>query len=149
MTITTKIKTILSAMVDDVNCALKSYQYNDKPTANVTLDKGMESPTALFMQLTDWTVDLSGGTAKETTEINVSFLISEKQLDATADKQETAIDTAWGIAKDFIGRVLATNGIVPTGDTIDVKSVFLRSDSARTGVNVSMTLTTKQGYCII
>lgn len=135
-------------MVNSTSSALKSYQYNDKPTANVQLDRGKESPTALLMQITDWKIDVSTGIAREQCQANVSFLVNDSQLDNQANKQEGYIDIAFGLAKQFISSVLNDPALAVDEDTIDVKSVFMRSDSNRSGVNVQLTISQKQGSCI-
>lgn len=148
MYIIDRLKSILQAEVQDETASLKSFQYNDKPTANIVLDRGMKSPTALLMQVTDFRIDINTGVAKEKCMVNISFLVSETELDNSANKQETAINMAWTCAKEFITDVINDSTIGIEEDTIEAKTVFLRSDSGRTGVNISMTIAQKQGECL-
>lgn len=148
MNIINRLTFILDAMVEDTNCALASYQYNDKPTANVVLDRNMADPTAILFQLTDWELDWAKGTIKERASINISFLKKEPKLDAKGDEQEAIIDEMKDIAIDFLQRLNGQRfsvGIVD--DKVKVKSIFMRSDSNRTGVNLEFELEEVQGSC--
>ncbi len=149
MVIVTKITDILAAMVEDTGCDLASYQYNDASTANVRLDSKMPSPTALFYQITDWRLDFSTGLLKERTSINVSFLKKETKLDDGGSDQDAIIDDMKEIAIDFLSRVLADKTLRLLDYDIRMKSVFLRSDSNRTGVNLTLEIEEVQGECII
>lgn len=148
MIIVTKIIGVLEAMVTDTNCKLKSYQYNDRPTANVRLDSKKPSPTAVLMQLTDWDMDIKSGVLTEEADINVTFLSKEGKMDADGDEQEPIIDAMRDLAVEFISRVREISSIRIEDDTVKVKSVFLASDSNRTGVNITLTIKQKQGGCI-
>lgn len=148
MIIVTKIIGVLEAMVTDTNCKLKSYQYNDRPTANVRLDSKKPSPTAVLMQLTDWDMDIKSGVLTEEADINVTFLSKEGKMDADGDEQEPIIDAMRDLAVEFISRVREISSIRIEDDTVKVKSVFLASDSNRTGVNITLTIKQKQGGCL-
>lgn len=148
MIIVTKIIGVLEAMVTDTNCKLKSYQYNDRPTANVRLDTKSPSPTAVFMQLTDWDMDIKSGVLTELANINVTFLSKDGKMDADGNEQEPIIDAMRDLAVEFISRVREIQSIRIEDDTVKVKSVFLASDSNRTGVNITLTIKQKQGGCI-
>ena len=148
MIIVTKIIGVLEAMVTDTNCKLASYQYNDRPTANVRLDTKSPSPTAVFMQLTDWDMDIKSGVLTEEANINVTFLSKEGKMDADGDEQEPIIDAMRDLAVEFISRVREIPSIRIEDDTVKVKSVFLASDSNRTGVNITLTIKQKQGGCL-
>lgn len=147
MRIVKTIIEILEEMVNDTNCALKSYQYNDRPTANVTLDRGKESPTALLYQITDWKMGLNQITEKERATIMISFLTKEAALDALGLPQDDVIDEMKDIAIDFVQRLKMANFKI-YGDDIVAKSVYLRSDSNRTGVMLMIDVEEKQGQCI-
>lgn len=149
MNIIRHLTTILEDMKNDTDCLLNSYQYNDKPTANINLDRKMEDITALLIQITDFQLEMNSMTVRETADINISFLQRETKLDAQGSEQDIMIDNTKDVAIDFLKRVFALKGFRIVDDTINVKSVFLRSDSARTGVNISFKITELQGECIL
>ena len=142
------IRGVLADMVSDTNSKLKSYQYNDKPTANVRLDTKNPSPTAVLMQLTDWDMVIGKGILTEEANINVTFLSKENKMDADGVQQEAIIDDMRDLAVEFIQRVREIQSIRIEDDTVRVKSVFLASDSNRTGVNITLTIKQKQGSCL-
>lgn len=142
------IRKVLDDMVTDTKCKLASCQYNDKPTANVRLDSKKPSPTAVLMQLTDWDMDIRSGVLTELANINVTFLSKEGKMDADGDEQEPIIDAMRDLAVEFISRVREIQSIRIEDDTVKVKSVFLASDSNRTGVNITLTIKQKQGGCL-
>lgn len=146
--IVTRINQILEDMVNDEYCDLASYQYEDKPTANVKLDNKNPSPTALFIQITDWKLSFDRMTVKEKAYVNISFLSKESKLDAGGIEQDVIIAEMKDLAVDFLQRLLEDKSLRLLDDTIDMKSVFLRSDSNRTGVNISLEVEEKQGECI-
>lgn len=142
------ITNILEAMVQDDQCGLKSWQYEDKPTANVRLDNKKPSPTALFIQISDWTLGYNTITVKESANVNISFLDKEAKLDAGGLEQDQIIDNTKDIAIEFLARLKAVPGLIVKNDPIKMKSVFLRSDSNRTGVNIELEIEQRQGECI-
>lgn len=148
MIIVRHLMTILEDMKSDTDCLLNSYQYNDKPTSNLVLDKKMEDITAVLFQITDFTITTNRLTVKEEADINITFLQKETKLDAQATEQDTMVDNTKDVAIDFIKRVIADNTLKILDDTIQCKSVYLRSDSNRTGVNVQLRITEKQGSCL-
>lgn len=148
MRIVNKLTDILAAMVEDSGSYLQSYQYNSKPLANVSLDRNKPSPTALLLVVTDWNLIPNGTNVKESAEVNVSFLISQRPADKNMTAvDENIIDRAAAIAVDFISRVMAEKTLRIEDDTLKVKSVYDRSDSTRSGVNLTLTITEKQGVC--
>lgn len=147
MRIVNVILEILQEMVNDTDCALQSYQYNDRPTANVHMDNGKHSPTALLYQVTDFNIGMNAINEKETANIMVSFLQKESKLDAQGIEQQNIIDRMKYLAVQFIQRLSNTNLRVK-GDTITAKSVYLRTDSNRTGVMLTLDLEERQGQCI-
>jgi len=140
---------ILKGMAEDEYCDLASYQYNDKPTANIVLDKKMDDPTALLIQITDWKIDWSKGRILEKAAINLSFLKKEPKLDAKGIEQEAIVSDMKDLAIEFLRRLKQRRFQVRiVDDEITVKSVFLRSDSNRTGVNLQFELEEVQGNCL-
>lgn len=148
MYIVNTLKGILEAMVADSDCTLASWQYEDKPTANVRLDNKMPSPTCLFLQITDFTIDNNMLTAREKASVNLTFLEKEGKLDAGGLAQDEIIGRMKALATEFVQRLRAFKGINIINDEIKAKSVFLRSDSNRTGVNIELMLEQRQGECI-
>lgn len=149
MRLVNKLTDILAAMVEDSGSALQSYQYNSKPLANVVLDRNKPSPTALLLVITDWDMEHNGLNVRESAEVNVSFLISQRPADRNmADVDGQIIDRAIGIAVDFITRLMADKSVRIEDETIRVKSVYDRSDSTRSGVNLTLRITEKQGVCL-
>lgn len=148
MVIVRHLTTILQNMVDDNDSLLKSFQYNDKPTANVKLDSKMEDITAILFQITDFELQMNRLTVREKADINITFLQKESKLDAEGYEQDIIIDNTKDVAIDFIERLMDDKTLRILDDTIDVKSVYLRSDSNRTGVNVNLKIEQKQGECL-
>ena len=148
MYIVRHLTAILQQMVEDTDSLLNSYQYNDKPTANVKLDSKMNDITAVLFQITDFQLQTNRLTVKEKADINISFLQKETKLDAQGTEQDTIIDTTKDVALDFLKRVIADKRLKLQDDTIDIKSVYLRSDSNRTGVNMTLKISEVQGQCL-
>ena len=139
---------ILQNMVEDPDSLLKSYQYNDKPTANVRLDSKMEDITAILYQITDFQLQTNRLTVKEKADVNITFLEKETKLDAQGTEQDIIIDNTKDVALDFLKRVISDKRLKIQDDTIDIKSVYLRSDSNRTGVNMTLKISEVQGQCL-
>lgn len=150
MRITDKIIAILSAMVEDTDSGLNSYQYNSKPLANVSLDRNKPSPTALLLVITDWNLDISKrNIIRETAEVNISFLSNQRPPDRGMAPVEADIITPMAsIAADFLTRIMADNTIFIADDTVKMKSIYDRSDSTRSGVNLTLHIEEKQGVCM-
>lgn len=148
MIIVRHLTAILEDMVNDTDSLVNSYQYNDKPTANIRLDSKMEDITAVLFQITDFKLQTNRLTVKEECDINISFLQKETKLDAQGTEQDGLIDSCKDAALDFIRRVMCDKTLKILDDTIDVKSVYLRSDSNRTGVNVTLKISEIQGSCL-
>lgn len=148
MRIVNTINNILDAMVEDTNCDLASYQYNNLAKGNVRLDNKLPSPTALFIQITDFKLDISLITQKEKCSVFISFLDKEKKIDSEAVDQDVIIDNMTDIAVDFLQRLKDNGSIRILNDDIKLKSVFFQSDSNRSGVTIELELEERQGQCI-
>ena len=148
MIIVRHLTSILEDMVQDTDSLVNSYQYNDKPTANLVLDKKMEDITAVLFQITDFKLNTNRLTVKEEADVNITFLQKETKLDAQGTEQDTMVDNTKDAALDFISRVIADRSLKILNDSIDVKSVYMRSDSNRTGVNIQLKITETQGQCL-
>lgn len=148
MTIVEKLTEILQGMVDDTNCPLQSWQYNRLSKANVRLDTKMPSPTALFVQIVDWKIDMNRLTKRELAHISVSFLDKQPKLDDEGMNEDVIVSKMADLAVDFITRVREDRSIRIENDVVNVKSVFYQSDSNRTGVTVELDITEVQGTCL-
>lgn len=150
MRITDTIITILKAMVADSGCALESYQYNSKPLANVSLDRNKKSPTALLLVITDWQLDISKrNSVREQAEVNISFLTNQRPPDRGMEPVDTDIITPMAsLAADFLARLMADRSLVISDDRVIMKSIYDRSDSTRSGVNLTLHIEERQGVCL-
>lgn len=136
------LKDILEGMVSDTDCALQSWQYNKLSKANVRLDTKMPSPTALFIEITDFKIEMDKFTKKELAHVFVSFLDKESKLDDEGLNEDTIIANMSELAIDFILRIKEERTLRIKNDVINLKSVFYQSDSNRTGVTVELDLET-------
>lgn len=147
MKIVEKIYSILSGMTADQYSKLESFQYNDLATSNVTLDRGKPSPTAVFYNITDFVFGLESGIKRERANCLVAFLDKEKKLDDDSLSQDTIITNMAELGTDFVKRIIDDGTLNIKNDEIKMKSVFLRSDSNRSGVVVELELEEKSGTC--
>lgn len=143
MIIVRKLTNILQQMVEDTDCLLASWQYNNMSKANVRLDNKLPNPTALLVQISDWELNLKLNTKREGAEISIFFLEKEPKLDNEALYQDITVDNCSDMAIDFIKRVKNNPTLRILDETIKVKSVFYQSDSNRSGVCVQMRIETK------
>lgn len=148
MILVQKINNILEGMVNDTNCDLASYQYNNLGKANVVLDNKKPNPTALFVQVTDFVIDMSMINKREKMFILVSFLQKENKLDSEATAQDSIITDMSELAIEFVKRVRADRTIRILNDELKLKSVFYKSDSNRTGVTIELELMDLVGECL-
>ena len=148
MIIVRKLTNILQQMVEDTDCLLQSWQYNNMSKANQRLDNKLPNPTALLVQIADWTINLKMATKREASEISVFFLDKEPKLDNEALYQDITVDNCSDMAIDFIKRVKNDTSLHIMEDTIKVKSVFYQSDSNRSGVCIQFRIEETQGECL-
>lgn len=149
MTIVEKLTEILQGMVDDTECPLQSWQYNRLSKANVRLDTKMPSPTALFIQIQDWRLDMNRLTKRELAHVSVSFLDKQpKQMDDEGMNEDAIVTKMAELAVDFIKLVRQDRSVRITNDVVNLKSVFYQSDSSRTGVTVELDIEEVQGTCL-
>lgn len=141
------LRNILTSMVNDVDCHLASWQYNDMATSNVKLDNKKPSPTAVFYQITDFVYDMTTGIKREKANVLVAFLQKEGKLDADGLEQDEIIKAMSDIAFEFVKKVMNEGSLRVLNDKIVLKSTFLRSDSNRTGVVFELELEEKSGTC--
>lgn len=145
-----KIIKILKDMVADEQCELASYQYNSIAKGNVRLDAKMANPTALLVQITDWSLDLTNMTKREAVEVSLFFLDKETKIDNEALAQEVIIKNMADIACDFLARLMTDKSlrIVIVDENVKIKSVFYQSDSNRDGVCLQMRIEERGGSCL-
>lgn len=150
MRITDIILGTLQAMEDDPGCALRSWQYNSKPLANVSLDRNKPSPTALALVITDWELDLSKrNVVRESAEVSVTFLTVQRPPDRGMEPSDADIITPMAsLAAGFLSRLMENRSIVIDGSSVSMRSVYDRSDSARSGVSVTLRIGERQGVCL-
>lgn len=141
MTLVNKIRAILGS-IDDINTVM----YDSGWSANVRIDRN-PAPYALLYLLSDWTLDISKGVAKEGADIQV-FFFDKANLDAKGEEKDLIVTQMELIAREFIRRVLADNSILVAEDTIKLRSSWGQFDKFCVGVSVSMKLEDKQGGCI-
>ena len=140
-----KIIEILNGLQEDGY--IDNYLFEDRPTANVRLDSRGNTVGILY-QFVDFDLDFSSGLLKESAEINVSFLQKEVKLDAGGNEQYDIVSEMKEVMLEFLRRVKALSEYVITDKVLTIKTVFLNTDSNRTGVNCTFTLKSKQGSCI-
>ena len=141
MTLVNKIRAILGS-IDDINTVM----YDSGWSANVRIDRN-PAPYALLYLLSDWTLDISKGVAKEGADIQV-FFFDKSNLDAKGEEKDLIVTQMELIAREFIRRVLADNTILVAEDTIKLRSSWGQFDKFCVGVSVTMKLEDKQGGCI-
>lgn len=143
-----KLVNILNGMVADTTSNLASFQYNSIAKGNVRLDAKMANPTALLVQITDWSLDLTNMTKREAVEVSLFFLDKETKIDNEALNQEVIIKRMADIACDFLSRLMADKSLRIVEDKVNVKSVFYNSDSNRDGVCLQMRIEERGGSCL-
>lgn len=141
MTLVNKIRAILGS-IDDINTVM----YDSGWSANVRIDRN-HAPYALLYLLSDWTLDISKGVAKEGADIQV-FFFDKANIDAKGEEKDLIVTQMELIAREFIRRVLADNTILVAEDTIKLRSSWGQFDKFCVGVSVTMKIEDKQGGCI-
>ena len=144
-----KLVHILEDMVADTASDLASFQYNSIAKGNVRLDAKMANPTALLVQITDWSLDLTNMTKREAVEVSLFFLDKETKIDNEALAQEVIIKRmADIIACDFLSRLMTDKSLRIVDEKVKIKSVFYQSDSNRDGVCLQMRIEERGGSCL-
>lgn len=143
-----KLVHILEDMVADTASDLASFQYNSIAKGNVRLDAKMANPTALLVQITDWSLDLTNMTKREAVEVSLFFLDKETKIDNEALAQEVIIKNMADIACDFLARLMTDKSLRIVDENVKIKSVFYQSDSNRDGVCLQMRIEERGGSCL-
>lgn len=151
MTLVNKIRSILNSMLTPEHPVegteyINTVMYDSGWSANVRIDRN-PAPYALLYLLSDWTLDISKGVAKEGADIQV-FFFDKANLDAKGEEKDLIVTQMELIAREFIRRVLADNTIIVAEDTIKLRSSWGQFDKFCVGVSVTMKIEDKQGGCI-
>lgn len=141
MTLVNKIKSILESI-----SGVKTVIYDSGFSANQRIDR-KPTPAALLYLLTDWSIDVSKGTAKEAAEAEVFFFDASK-LDATGEQKDITVNEMETLALEFIAKVMSEKSISVKDDTIRMRSTYGKFDKFCVGVSVHIKLEEKQGTCI-
>ena len=120
--------------------------YDSGFSANVRIDR-KEGPYALLYLLSDWAIDVSKGTAKESAEAEVFFFNTAK-LDATGEEKDITVNEMETLALEFIGKVMSDRSVSVIDDKIKMRSTYGRFDKFCVGVSVHIKLEERQGTCL-
>ena len=133
------------AVLNDMT-SVNTVMYDSGFSANVRIDR-KESPYALLYLLSEWTVDISRGTAKEAAELEV-FFFDKADFDATGEEKDLVVSSMNEIALEFIATVMADKSINVLDDTVKLRSSYGKFDKFCVGVSVHMNIEVKQGQCM-
>ncbi len=151
MVLATKILTILNSMLPPENPEqgveyLQSVLYDSAFSANVRIDR-KPLPAALFYLLSDWNLDTTLTTVKESANIQV-FFFDTCPFDAKGEDKDSIIKRMETLAKEFIANVMADKSIVIKTDKIKIQSSYGKFDKFVCGVAVSFEIEEKQASCL-
>ena len=150
MKLVNKVKTILSGMVPSTQPQtgpyLKTVMYDSGFSANVRIDRN-PTPAALFYLLSDWNLDVTTQTVRESANIEV-FFFDVCQLDAKGETKDAIIQNMEILAKDFISRILEDKSIRMVGDSVRIQSSYGKFDKFCVGVAVNLKIEEKQASCL-
>lgn len=141
MTLVNKIRDILAQMPD-----IQTVIYDNQWSSNLRVDRS-PAPYAILYLLSDWTIDISSGVAKEGAQLQV-FFADRAKFDCKGEEKDLIVTQMELIAREFIRRVLADNTIRVIDDTIKLRSSYGSFDAFIVGVSVTMNIEDKQGNCI-
>ena len=141
MQLVNKIRDILAQMPD-----IQTVIYDNQFSSNLRVDRS-PAPYAILYLLSDWTVDISSGVAKEGAEVQV-FFADRAKFDCKGEEKDIIVSQMELLAREFIGRVLAEKTIRVTDDTVKLRSSYGKFDAFVVGVSVMLKIEAKQGTCI-
>lgn len=141
MELVNKIRNILSQMTD-----VQTVIYDNQFSSNLRVDRS-PAPYAILYLLSDWTVDISSGVAKEGAEIQV-FFADRAKFDCKGEEKDLIVMRMELMAREFIRRVLDDKTIRVTDDTVKLRSSYGSFDAFVVGVSVMLKIEDKQGGCI-
>ena len=141
MNLVDKVRDILSQLID-----VKTVIYDSAWSANVRVDR-KPAPYAILYLLSDWTIDVSKGNAKEGAELQI-FFCDRAKFDATGEEKDVVVKQMEEIAKQFLYAVLHDRTITVVDDTVKMKSSYGQFDAFVVGVSVVLRIEEKQGSCL-
>lgn len=141
MILVNKIRDILAQMPD-----IQTLIYDSAWSSNIRVDRS-PAPYAILYLLSDWTVDISSGVAKEGAQLQV-FFADRAKFDCKGEEKDLIVTQMELIAREFIRRVLADNTIRVIDDTIKLRSSYGSFDAFVVGVSVTLNIELRQGSCI-
>lgn len=151
MTLVTKVLDILNGMIPTTPPSsgpyLKTVMYDSGFSANVRIDR-KPVPAALFYLLSDWSLDVSTSTVKESAEIEV-FFFDVCDFNATGEKKDEIIQDMEILAKDFISAILADSTMKLVSDKVRIQSSYGKFDKFCVGVAVNLRIEEKQAHCLL
>lgn len=151
MTLVTKVLDILNGMIPTTppltGPYLKTVFYDSGFSANVRIDR-KPVPAALFYLLSDWSLDVSTSTVKESAEIEV-FFFDVCDFNATGEKKDEIIQDMEILAKDFISAILADSTMKLVSDKVRIQSSYGKFDKFCVGVAVNLRIEEKQAHCLL
>lgn len=151
MTLVTKVLDILNGMIPTTPPSsgpyLKTVMYDSGFSANVRIDR-KPVPAALFYLLSDWSLDVTTATVKESAEIEV-FFFDVCDFNATGEKKDAIIQDMEILAKDFISAILADSTMKLVSDKVRIQSSYGKFDKFCVGVAVNLRIEEKQAHCLL
>lgn len=141
MVLTDKILDILNSMD-----SIETVMYDSGFSANVRIDR-KPTPAALLYLLTDWTLDISKGSAKEGAEIEV-FFFERADFDQKGEEKDVIVSNMGAIARDFIAQLFLDKSISVKDNRILMRSSYGKFDAFCVGVSVHLTIEERQGSCL-
>lgn len=141
MQLVNKIRGILSQMT-----GIQTVIYDNQFSSNLRVDRS-PAPYAILYLLSDWTVDISSGVAKEGAQVQV-FFADRAKFDCRGEEKDLIVTQMELIAREFIRRVLADNTIRVIDNTIKLRSSYGSFDAFIVGVSVTLNIELRQGGCI-
>lgn len=150
MNLVTKVRTILNSMIPTTppltGPYLKHAMYDSGFSANIRIDRN-PTPAALFYLLSDWNLDVSSSTVRESANIEV-FFFDVCDFNTTGEKKDIIIQNMETLARDFISRILDDHSIRIVSDSIKIESSYGKFDKFCVGVSVNMKIEERQASCL-
>ena len=150
MKLVTKVRTILSSMIPTnpplTGPYLKYAMYDSGFSGNIRIDRN-PTPAALFYLLSDWDLDITNATVKESANIEV-FFFDVCDFNTTGEKKDIIIQNMEILAKDFISRILDDHTIRIVSDSIRIQSSYGKFDKFCVGVSVNLKIEERQASCL-
>lgn len=151
MIIVDKIRAILNTMLPPENPVegadyVKTVFYTSSWDSNLRIDR-KPTPLALLLLISDWTIDISRGTKKESGELQV-FFADRAKFDSTGEQKDVIVKRMEELATEFIAKVMADKSIRIIDDSVKMRSSYGSWDTFVVGVSVTMRIEEKRGSCL-